>query len=353
MNAQLSLFDKIQKLSKQYRQGLVSMKKSGYSPDIVISHSGFGCGLYVKELWPNVQLISYMEWWFNPESPFFSYDPNNKSLAVSQSSIRKSWKRNQSLALELSVSNAIVSPTQWQRPQLPKLLKDACEVIFDGIDLNIYKFDDSVGVRENVITYGTRGMDPMRAFPQFISSLPEILNRNKEIKVEIAGIDEANYGSEYKKSSWKQWAIELLSSHQLDSRVNWVGRLGPGRYEKWLQSSSTHVYLSHPFVTSWSLVEAYCCFTPLVVSDIELTKEICSDCEAVTFADHRKTHEVSQKVINHLERISNSSKSRPLMSRDVDRFGVSRSLQEWGRVSGVELATINWLAHDWLLSCRR
>ena len=109
MSEQLEPFDKIQKLSKQYRQGLESMKKAGYLPDIVISHSGFGCGLYVKELWPNVQLISYMEWWFNPESPFFNYDPDNNNLAVSRSSIRKSWKRNQSLAMELSVSDAIVS----------------------------------------------------------------------------------------------------------------------------------------------------------------------------------------------------------------------------------------------------
>ena len=124
------------------------MKRAGYSPDIVISHSGFGCGLYVKEIWPNVQLISYMEWWFNPQSPFFDYDPNNKNLAVSQSSIRKSWKRNQSLALELSVSDAIVSPTQWQKNQLPELLKSACEVIFDGIDLNIYKLDNTVAVKE-------------------------------------------------------------------------------------------------------------------------------------------------------------------------------------------------------------
>ena len=341
MSAKLSLFDRVQKMSKQYRQGLESMKRAGYSPDIVISHSGFGCGLYVKEIWPNVQLISYMEWWFNPQSPFFDYDPNNKNLAVSQSSIRKSWKRNQSLALELSVSDAIVSPTQWQKNQLPELLKSACEVIFDGIDLNIYKLDNTVAVKENVITYGTRGMDPMRAFPQFISALPEILNNNKAIKVEIAGIDEANYGSGYKKSSWKQWAIELLSSYQLESRVRWVGRLGPGSYEKWLQSSSTHIYLSHPFVTSWSLIEAYCCFTPLVVSDIELTKEICSDCEEVTFADHRKTKDLSQKIINHIGCTGSTYRSRLRSTRDVDRFGIARSLKGWSRVSGVELTTTN------------
>ena len=106
MSAQLSLFDRIQKMSKQYRQGLEEMKKRGYSPDIVISHSGFGCGLYVKELWPNVQLISYLEWWFNPESELFNYDSNNKSLAVSQSSITVLAKSN--LALEVVVSDAIV-----------------------------------------------------------------------------------------------------------------------------------------------------------------------------------------------------------------------------------------------------
>ena len=340
-NAKLSIFDKIQKLSSQYRMGLESMKKAGYAPDIVISHSGFGCGLYVKELWPNVQLISYMEWWFNPESPFFNYDPNNKNLAVSQSAMKKSWKRNQSLALELTVSDAIVSPTQWQRNQLPKLLRDACEVIFDGIDLNIYKLNHSLPIKENVITYGTRGMDPMRAFPQFISALPEILKFDKTVEVEIAGIDEVNYGSGHKKSSWKQWAIELLASHKLDSRVRWVGRLGPGSYEKWLQSSGTHIYLSHPFVTSWSLVEAYCCFTPLVVSDIELTKEICSDCGGVTYADHRKAEDLSQKIINHMESISKSSDLRLRLSRDVGRFGLSRSLEEWSRVSGVELTTTN------------
>ena len=88
-------------------------------------------------------------------------------------------------------------------------------------------------------------------------------------------------------------------------------------------------------------MEAYCCFTPLVVSDIELTKEICSGCEGVTFADHRKTENLSQKIISHVERISNSSQSRLCLSRDVTRFGLSRSLEEWSRVSGVELTTTN------------
>jgi glycosyltransferase involved in cell wall biosynthesis len=238
------------------------------------------------------------------------------------------------------VADAIVSPTHWQKNQLPELLRNACEVIFDGIDLKTFNFDDSVAIRENVITYGTRGMDPMRAFPQFISALPNVLKNNSAIKVEIAGIDEANYGSSYEKSSWKQWAVDLLASHQLSSRVKWVGRLGPGSYEKWLQSSSTHIYLSHPFVTSWSLVEAYCCYTPLVVSDIDLTKEICSS-EGVTYADHRKVKNLSEKIITHIDTISRSSLPRASYLRDVDRFGVLKSLEGWSRVSGVELATTN------------
>ena len=54
--SKLSLFDKTQKLAKQYRQGLTALRAQGLKPDIVISHSGFGCGLYAKEVWPKTKL---------------------------------------------------------------------------------------------------------------------------------------------------------------------------------------------------------------------------------------------------------------------------------------------------------
>ena len=137
LNSQkLNLVERTKFLSEQYRLGLIALKDNDWVPDIVISHSGWGCGLYVKEVWPTCKFISYLEWWFNPKSDFFYYDENNKELGLNRNSIKKNWDRNKFIALELASSDQIVAPTKWQREQLPTILSQHCEVIFDGIDLD-------------------------------------------------------------------------------------------------------------------------------------------------------------------------------------------------------------------------
>ena len=153
-------------LGIQYRSAFVELKKALWEPDIVISHSGWGCGL-VKEIWPSSRFKAISNG-FNPTSEFFSYDESNKSLNINKSSIKKSWQRNQQIALELSVSDNIVSPTNWQKNQLPPIFREKCRVVFDGIELE--KFNSSLRIPDKskfTITYGTRGMDPMRCFPTY------------------------------------------------------------------------------------------------------------------------------------------------------------------------------------------
>ena len=109
----------------------------------------------------------------DPESSFFHYNDNDKNLRL-KNSIAKCWLRNQQISLELASSDEIVSPTFWQKNQLPATFRKKCNIIFDGIDLDIYKSRPDV-IREKVITYGTRGMDPIRCFPQFIMAICEVL----------------------------------------------------------------------------------------------------------------------------------------------------------------------------------
>ena len=142
-------------------------------PDIVISHSGWGCGFFVKEIWPKTHHVSYLEWWFNPESSFFWYDTANKELNINESSIKKHSIRNQFVAHELASSNAIVSPTSWQRNQLPEIFRKNCHVIIDGTILISKRFKNRK--TSALLTYGTRGMDPIRGFPQFVRSLPHLI----------------------------------------------------------------------------------------------------------------------------------------------------------------------------------
>ena len=117
----LNLVERTKLLSEQYRLGLINLKDRGWTPDVVISHSGWGCGLYVKEIWPNCTFLTYLEWWFSPTSQFFFHDEKNRELNLNRSSIKKNWDRNRFLALELASSDQIIAPTKWQRNQLPPL----------------------------------------------------------------------------------------------------------------------------------------------------------------------------------------------------------------------------------------
>lgn len=342
-----TILERSQILATQYRNGLIQIKQSGWVPDLVISHSGWGCGLHVKELWPETKFIAYLEWWFNPRSSFFHYDKSNKFLMINSNSIHKSWLRNQHVALELATADHIVSPTKWQRNQLPKIFREKCKTVFDGIDLDVFKPNDNLYKKslnldkEIIITYGTRGMDPMRGFPQLIKSLPKLLKTDSRIRMEIAGESSAFYGNNLAPNGmdWKDWAINLLEKEGITDRVKWVGRLNAIEYEQWLQKSSCHIYLTHPFIASWSLIEAYCCGTPLVVSDVEATREICEGDGASLFIDHREESFLNQNVLNKISEFAKMNRVSIAASRDRRRFGVSAALRGWERVAGLEVNT--------------
>ena len=101
--------------------------------------------------------ISYIEWWFNPLSEFFNHDSQNKEIGIGRQSTKKNWDRNLYLALELSSSDKIVSPTEWQRNQLPDILREQCEVIFDGVDTGLFRAAPKLFSEQPKLTYGTRG----------------------------------------------------------------------------------------------------------------------------------------------------------------------------------------------------
>ena len=108
-NQSLGLTERADRMGQMYRTAFVQLKEKNYYPDVVISHSAWGCGLHIKEIWPNCKQISYLEWWFNQESDFFWYDNTNDELRIGENAIRKYWLRNKNIALELSHADSIVA----------------------------------------------------------------------------------------------------------------------------------------------------------------------------------------------------------------------------------------------------
>lgn len=329
------------KLASQYRSGLVSLQKLDWNPDIVISHSGWGCGFYVKEIWPKTRHITYLEWWFNPESQFFWYDEENKELGINRESITKHWDRNQFVSHELAASDAIVSPTFWQREQLPKLLRTHCHVIFDGVDTDNFYPKLTLRSEKPVLTYGTRGMDPFRCFPQFIRSLPVFIDKMKEnVRIEIAGNQDVAYGSPPKGyKNWYQWAIKYCEKSNIDSFVQWKGYLTGDKYREWLQSSWCHIYLTHPFIASWSLVDSLAVGVPIVASDVPTVRDICDQFEGVTYVDHRDSEKIGTACADIMTAGHNNGKLYE--RKNIGQFSVSQSLKKWEAVTGVNLTTFD------------
>lgn len=332
--------DRSLKLAEQYLEAFKELSRNKWYPDIIISHSAWGCGVFAKQCWPKAHMISYVEWWFDINSSVYTYDAKNQYLGLSQGGAAMGhWPRNALIALELISANKLVSPTNWQKKQLPRLLQDNCTVIFDGIDNQKFftlNHELSPNKEDYKITYGTRGMEPMRAFPQFIHSIPLLTREMPEITIEIAGNDEINYGGNApKEGSWKKWAQQYLQKNNCQENVNWVGRLPEKEYINWLQNSDCHVYLTHPYVASWSLVEAIFSCRKIVASDVEPVREF-YHADRMLLVDHRNTDSIANGILQQLRR--KNEETTPL---EADSLKIDTCLSGWDAVARCDVSTID------------
>lgn len=296
-NSKAKGFQRTQELAIQYKYVMNKLKENNYYPDLVVSHSGWGCGLFTKEVWPKAQLIAYFEWWYgNSDSELYQYNISNEWLNYSDETIALLWQSNQAISLELAVADTIVTPSYWQLKQLPRVYRNNTVVIKESIEEDILKAKPRKHIRNKsdnfLITYGTRGLEPMRCFPEFINELPGILSSYKNIQISIAGINEIFYGGKGptlngKTVSWVAWAKHKLKERGITQGVEFTGGLSRQEYIKWLVKSDLHVYLTAPFVGSWSLKDAIALGKRIIASDVEPVQEYCQNTNAV-LTDHRQ-----------------------------------------------------------------
>jgi glycosyltransferase involved in cell wall biosynthesis len=307
-NNSSSILESMRIRSKQYKAAFAKLSSQKWSPDVVISHSGWGCGVYSRYVWPVAKRIVYSEWWYKLDADIYSSANRSDWLDVSPTLRSKLWERNQMVALELLDADEIVTPSIWQQKQLPSTLQDISHVISDGFDLGLLKKGNLCS--SPVLTYGTRGMEAVRGFPQFIQALPHLIDKHPDLLVSIAGLDNIHYIGKppHEFKSWKKWALSFLKEHQIHGNVSWVGYLPKDDYVKWLQASWCHVYLSEPYIPSWSLIEASLCCQRLVVTDNDFTHEFTS-VESTIYCDHNNIENLFQSVSDTLGISSASSET--------------------------------------------
>jgi glycosyltransferase involved in cell wall biosynthesis len=284
---------------------LQNIRATGFLPDVIYGHPGWGEMLHVRDVFPEARVVNYCEFYFNRDGQDLNFDPEFQADAADAYRVRTD---NMAQLVSLVDSDASISPTQWQRSRYPEILRERMTVIHDGIDLDVVKPDPTATFTlpnnaltldrtHPVITYVSRNLEPYRGFHVFMRALPEILKKFPDAHVVIVGGDEISYGRKLPGGFTYRTTMLAEVAAQLDlSRVHFLGRIPYAEYLRVLQISSVHVYLTYPFVLSWSMLEAMAVGTIVVGSRTAPVQEVIEDGVNGYLVDFFSHEEVADKV---------------------------------------------------------
>lgn len=315
--------------------------KQNYQPDIIISHYGWGESLLLKQVWSNAKLGVYCEFFYDADGPENNFDAefsNPQNLSIEQERCRLYFKNLHSfLTFQNNNADLGICPTFWQRSTFPQEYQQKISVIHDGIDTNFLRPNPNIKIKlsenltlqksDEIITFVNRNLEPYRGYHIFMRCLPELLKRRPNAHILIVGGDKVSYGAapspeKYGKNSWKNIFINEVRpqiSDQNWQRVHFLGNVPYQNFIGILQISSVHIYLTYPFVLSWSLLEAMSCGAAIVTSDTEPLREVIKDNETgkmVNFFD--KT-----TLINTICHLLDNPQERQRLGENARQFAIN------------------------------
>lgn len=272
-----------------FQQAMVLRDQHGFTPDVIIAHYGWGESLFLKEVWPKARLGIYCEYFYIDEGGDVGFDP--EFPVTDPGDVCRVRIKNLNNLLHFEIADAAISPTRWQASTFPASFRPRISVIHDGIDTDAIVPSDRIRIRLNgelelskndeLITFVNRNLEPMRGYHVFMRSLPELLRRRPKARVLIVGGDKVSYGARPKDArSWKQTLIDEVRPQIPDAdwaRVHFLGNVDYSKFIALLQMSTVHVYLTYPFVLSWSLIEAMSAGCAIVASNTSPLHEVIDD----------------------------------------------------------------------------
>jgi glycosyltransferase involved in cell wall biosynthesis len=263
----------------------LALRKRGFVPDLVCCNAGWGEGLFLKDVWPEARHLFYFEFFYGASGRDVNFDPEFPSSFDDRLRLRI---KNAVHLLSLDAADWCVTPTRWQHATFPYEHQARMSVIHDGIDTTLCRPDPSAVLTLNdgttftrhdeVVTYVARNLEPYRGFHTMMRALPTILERRPRAHVLLVGGDEVSYGSKPKGSeTWREHYLKEVSGGIDSARVHWLGRIPYAQLIRMFQVSSVHIYLTYPFVLSWSMLEAMSCGCLVVGSRTPPVSEVITD----------------------------------------------------------------------------
>lgn len=323
---------------QQTLRALESLQKKGFTPDVIIGHAGWGSLMYIKDVYPDTPVMGYFEWYYHALKSDSYYWPEEIPSTDTKLSIRT---KNMHHLLSLEACDMGITPTKWQYDQFPNKYKPMLHIQHEGIDTNFCQPAEgikpacelktanfSLPAGTEIISYVSRGFEAMRGFPQFMDAIRIVLQHRPKCHVVIAGSDKICYGAQLKDTTYK--AMEEEKGGYDKERVHFVGNLNRGDYRSLLQSSSCHIYLTRPFVLSWSMLEAMSFGLPMVTSATPPCMEVVEDGVNGLLAEFRSPKHIARRVEEILEDKDMAAKlGRKARETILDRFELNKALHNY------------------------
>ena len=290
-------------------------------PDLIVGHSGFGSTLFLRDVLADrgldVPIVNDFEYFYRVAGSDLDFRPDTD---LSDLTLYRVRARNAMPLLDLDNCDAGYCPTHWQRNRFPDEYRDKLDVIFDGVNTELWhppvsppdpngkrsfgRFDLPPGVK--VVTYVSRGLESMRGFDVFMKTAKRLCGRRADVRFVVVGADRVCYGGDAARTggkTYKQWILEQ-DDYDL-SRFFFTGLLPPRDLADLFRLSDLHVYLSMPFVLSWSLLNASACGAAILASDTPPVQELVADGvngRLVDFFDAERLAEVADEMLSDPDR---------------------------------------------------
>ena len=308
--------------------------EQGFVPDVVVAHPGWGDTLFIKDIFPRTPLLTFCEFYYRAHGADVAFEENDPASPDDCARVRM---KNITNLTSLEMADWAVTPTVWQWSMNPAELRHKISVLHDGVDVEFCKPNPNASftvpgsgkrftVGDELVTYTTRNFEPYRGFPTFMRAAEIILKERPNAHIVMVGADEVSYGKQPPKGT--NYRQMLLKEVKLPAeRFHTVGPLPQAELIALMQVSAAHIYLTYPFVLSWSMLEAMATGVALVGSSTKPVMEVVKDGHNGLLADFFSPKEVAKKTISLLNSADRNAALRNAARETVvNRFALHKTL---------------------------